>query len=579
MTLFLRRPLPTAGPGSGFTPFFSLRPAVVLILTLALGLAPNGFAADSVWPAFTDITEAAGIQFKHHLGDPDLSNIVEATGPGCAVFDYDNDGFMDVYFVNGRWHPDISDNRGRSLRGKLQNALYRNNGDGTFTDVTAKAGVGGTEDGYGMAASVADFDNDGHLDLYVCNYGRSILYRNHGNGTFSDVTEKAGLASPGWALAAPWFDYNGDGRLDVFVVHYLEYDKGAFQRTGAYYKADNFPGPLSYPGLPDRLYRNNGDGTFTDVTREVGLWEPTGRGMGAAASDLDGDGDIDLYVTNDAMANNCWINDGQGRFRDLATENGTAFGEGGQGVSSMGPFIADVDRNGLLDILVPDMGYSSLMLQVQKGFFSDVTAQSGVAILCGQYTGWGGLLTDFDNDGYVDLFIANGDPHHLYLEEATLARWDGKGRFIDMARQSGDFFQHKYVGRGAAFADFDNDGDLDLLMNVINDLPRLLRNDGGNRQSWLKVVPLRGDTGMVAIGATVTVQAGGRTLVQPVMAVNGYLTSSDPRPHFGLGASAKAESVEIVWPDGKTQRLENVAANQILQLKQGESNPAPPKSQ
>jgi enediyne biosynthesis protein E4 len=542
----------------------------LVALTLAplmLAVVPPSSGADAPWPKFTDVTEAAGLKFKHSLGDFEMSNIVEATGPGCCIFDYDNDGFMDIYFVNGRWHPDISDNRGRALKGKLKNALYHNNGDGTFSDVTDKAGVAGYEDSYGMAASAADYDNDGFLDLFVCNYGKCILYHNNGNGTFTDVTSKAGLASPGWALAAPWFDYNGDGFLDVFVVHYLEYDKGAFQRTGAYYKAENFPGPLSYPGLPDHLYRNNRDGTFTDVTKEVGLWEPAGRGMGAVACDLDGDGDIDIYVTNDAMANNLWINDGKGHFQDMAIETGTAFGEGGQGVSSMGPFVADVDRNGLLDILVPDMGYSCLMLQVRRGIFTDVTAQSGVALLCGQYTGWGGLLNDYDNDGYVDLFIANGDPHHLYIEEANMARYDGKGKFLDMARQSGDFFDRKYVGRGAAFADFDNDGDIDTLMNTINDLPRLLRNDGGNRQNWLKVVPLRKDTGMVAIGGKVTVKANGLTMIQPVMAVNGYLTSSDPRPHFGLGKADHAESVEIVWPDGTKQVLENVKANQILMVR------------
>jgi len=527
-------------------------------------------AAEPSWPNFTDVTEAAGITFKHGLGDFEMSNIAEATGPGGLFFDYNQDGFQDLYFVNGRWHPDISDNRGRTLRGKLKNALYHNNGDGTFTDVTEKAGVAGYEDSYGMAASAADYDNDGDLDLYVCNYGKNILYRNNGDGTFTDVTAPARLASPGWALAAPWFDYNGDGRLDVFVCHYLEYDKGAFQRTGAYYQADNFPGPLSYPGLPDHLYRNNGDGTFTDVTQDVGLGDPTGRGMGAVACDLDGDGDIDLYVTNDAMPNNLWVNDGTGRFQDLATETGTAFGEGGQGVSSMGPFVADVDRNGLLDLLVPDMGYSSLMLQVKRGFFMDVTAQSGVAVLCGQYTGWGGLLNDYDNDGYVDLFIANGDPHHLYLEESVLARWDGQGRFIDMARQSGDFFARKYVGRGAAFADYDNDGDLDILMHVLHGTPRLLRNDGGNRQHWLKVIPVRADTGMVALGATVTVKADGATMIQPVLAVNGYLTSSDPRPHFGLGRADHAESVEIRWWNGQKQALTKVKANQILKVKIGE---------
>lgn len=533
-------------------------------LAMALSFAASALADDAEWPKFTDITQEAGIRFQHHLGDLDLNNIVEATGPGCAVFDYDNDGLLDLYFVNGRWHPDVSDNRGRQFKGKLRNALYRNIGGGRFADVTAKAGVGGTEDAYGMAASAADYDNDGYLDLYVCNYGKSILYHNNKDGTFTDVTDKAGVASPGWALAAPWFDVNGDGFLDLFVVHYLEYDKGAFQRTGAYYKADNFPGPLSYPGQPDTLFRNNGDGTFTDITKESGLWESTGRGMGAVACDLDGDGDTDLYVTNDAMANNCWINDGKGHFKDMATENGTAFGEGGQGVSSMGPFVGDVDRNGMLDILVPDIGYSCLMLQVTKGFFMDVTAQSGVALLCGQYTGWGGLLNDYDNDGYLDLFIANGDPHHLYVEEATLARYDRKGRFLDLTSASGEFFRTKHVGRGAAFADFDNDGDIDILMNTIQSTPYLLRNDGGNRRNWLTIVPVRADTGVVAIGSMITLKSGGMTQVQPALSVNGYLTASDPRPHFGLGRAAQAESIEIAWPDGRKQLLENVPANQIL---------------
>lgn len=537
-----------------------------LFFILLSGFGPALFGAQMDWPSFTDVTEAAGIKFKHNLGDLEMNNIAEATGPGCAVFDYDNDGFMDLYFVNGRWHPDISDNRGRTLKGKLKNALYHNNGDGTFTDVTDKAGVAGTEDGYGMAASAADYDNDGYLDLYVCNYGKSILYHNNKNGTFTDVTEKAGVASPGWALAAPWFDLDGDGYLDLFVVQYLEYDKGAFQRTGAYYKADNFPGPLSYPGLPDHLYRNNRDGTFTEITKECGLWEPTGRGMGAVTCDLDGDGHPDIYVTNDAMPNNFWHNDGHGHFKDIAMENGTAFGEGGQGVSSMGPFVGDADRNGLLDILVPDMGYSSLMLQAKKGFFMDATAQSGIALLCGQYTGWGGLLNDYDNDGYLDLFIANGDPHHLYVEEATLARSDGKGKFIDVTASSGDFFQKKFVGRGAAYLDFDNDGGMDILMNTIQGAPHLLRNDGGHRQHWIKVVPIRSDTGMVSIGASVSVKANGMTQVQPVLAVNGYLTSSDPRPHFGLGAATRAETVEIVWPGGRKTLLENVASNQILKV-------------
>lgn len=540
--------------------------AVLLVLTAA-----TLHAAQPAWPKFKEATQEAGIKFKHCLGDLEMSNIVEATGPGCAIFDYDNDGYMDIYFVNGRWHPDISDNRGRTFKGKLKNALYHNNRDGTFTDVTEKAGVGGYEDSYGMAASCEDYDNDGYLDLFVCNYGKCILYHNNRDGTFTDVTEKAGLSSPGWALAAPWLDYDGDGLMDIFVVHYLNYDKGAFQSTGAYYKADNFPGPLAYPGLPDHLYRNNGDGTFTDVTKEAGLWERTGRGMGAVACDIDGDGNVDIYVTNDAMANNFWVGDGKGHFKDMGVETGTAFGEGGQGVSSMGPFVGDLDHNGLLDILVPDMGYSSLLLQVKRRMFMDVTSQSGVALLCGQYTGWGGLLNDYDNDGWADLFIANGDPHHLYVEEATIARYDGKGKFIDMADDSGEFFRKKFVGRGAAFADFNNDGNLDIVLNVINDTPRLLRNEGAKGNHWLKVVPTRKNNGLVAVGSKVKVKAGPLTQMQPVIAVNGYLTSSDPRPHFGLGQADKADEVEITWPDGKKQILKDVKANQILTVKQPDS--------
>lgn len=533
-----------------------------------LAACATASAAQSSWPVFEDVTAKAGIKFKHCLGDMELSNIVEATGPGCCVFDFDNDGFQDVFFLNARWHPDVSDNRGRTYRGKLKNALYRNNGNWTFTDVTDKAGVAGGDDAYGMTASAADYDNDGDLDLYVCNYGKNILYRNNGNGTFTDVTAKAGVENAGWSLAAPWFDYNGDGLLDMFVAHYLDYDKGAFQRTGAYYKADGFPGPLGYPGKPDVLYRNNGDGTFTDVTKETGLFEPTGRGMGAVACDIDGDGDVDIYVTNDAMPNNLWINDGKGHFKDMAVETGTAFGEGGQGVSSMGPYVADVDHNGLLDILVPDMGYSSLMLQKAKGMFLDSTSQSGVAMLCGQYTGWGGLLCDYNNDGWEDLFIANGDPHHLYVEEAIIARNDAQGHFKDMARESGEFFGIKFVGRGAAAADFDNDGNIDIVVNTINGPPCVLRNKG-TAGKWLKVVPIRKDSGAVALTTMVKVTAGALSMTMPAIGVNGYLAGNDVRPHFGLGQASKADTVEIRWPDGTRQVFHDVPANQIFKVKQG----------
>ena len=511
-------------------------------------------------PVFTDVTEEAGIRFKHSYGDHHLTNIVEGTGPGCAFFDYDGDGGLDVYFLNGCWLREVNDNLGRDLRGKLANALYRNNGDGTFTDVTEKAGVG--DKGYGMGASAADYDNDGDLDLYVLNYGPNVLYRNNGDGTFTDVTRQAGLADPLWSLSAPWLDYDGDGDLDVYVANYLEYDEGAFD---SFYAAAGYPGPLSYNGVPDHLYRNNGDGTFTDVTREAGVYYPDGRAMSAIATDLNNDGLIDIYVTNDATPNSYWAGKSKGTFKDEAMEHGLAFGEGGQGASSMGPVVGDVDRNGFLDLYIPDMGYSCLLVN-QGGLFADVTAPSNLAVVAGQYTGWGGILLDYDNDGYLDAFCANGNPHHEYTEEDILLRNNGKGKFIDVADQSGPYFRDKYVGRGAAYADYDNDGDMDILVMNLNGPAKLLRNDGGNKNNWLTVAPKLARSKVDALGARVTVTVGQMRMIQEVMGANGYLSQSDPRAHFGLGRAPQADRVDVRWPDGTVTSRENVKANQMLEV-------------
>ncbi len=536
------------------------------LLGITLLCAIGGAQSQTPLPKFTDVTEKAGIKFKHNLGDPELNNIVEATGPGGMFFDYDNDGFLDIYLVNGCWHPDVSDNRGRSLKGKLTHALYHNNGNGTFTDVTEKAGVGCKE--YGMGVTCADYNNDGFLDIYVLNYGRNVLYQNNGNGTFTDVTDKAGLADPGWSVHAAWLDYNKDGKLDVFVANYLEYDKGEFQKTKAFYAADGFPGPLSYPGVQCHMFRNNGDGTFSDVTEETGFGKCKGRAMSVVAADLNGDGEVDVYVSNDAGPDNLYMGDGKGHFVDQALEAGVAFGEGGQGVSSMGPFVADFDRNGLLDILIPDMGYGSLLSEVAAGRFVDITSQCGLAQICGQYTGWGGLMLDYDNDGYPDVFVANGDPHHLYLEEPVLARNGGQGKFIDVARDSGDFFSKKYVGRGAVYGDYDNDGNLDILMCTIQGPPYLLHNDGASKNNWIKVVPV-GKSGLPTIHSVVTIRAGGLTQTQPVIAVNGYLGCNDPRAHFGVGKATEVEWIEVRWPDGSKDRREKATVNKILKLEFG----------
>ena len=540
--------------------------AWMLAILVSLWVLAAG-AAEPKLPVFTDVTEQAGIRVKHSYGDFHLDNIVEATGAGAMFFDYDGDGWLDIYFVNGCWLKEVSDNRGRTLRGKLANSLYRNNGDGTFTDVTQKARVG--DKGCGFGCSAADFDNDGDLDLCVLNYGPNVFYRNNGNGTFTDISEDSGLANPFWSLSAPWFDYDNDGDLDVYVANYLKYDKGVYT---AVFPGRVFPGPLAYEGQPDALYRNNGDGTFTDVTRDVGLLNSEGRAMSAAVADVDNDGDLDIYVTNDNMENYYYENTGKGTFENRALVLGIAFGEGGQGVSSMGPAIGDVDRNGWLDIYIPDMGYGCLLMS-RGGDFADRTRESNLAVVCGQYTGWGGVLLDYDNDGYLDLFVANGNAHREVTEEDVLMRNNGSGSFEEMAFEdvadrSGRYFRQKYVGRGATSGDYDNDGDPDLLVVNLNDSPRLLRNDGGNRNHWLTIAARLPGGLTDAVGARITVKAGSLTQIQDLIPVTGYLSQADPRVHFGLGGHPSAQSVEIRWPDGSVTQLKDVQGRQILKVVQ-----------
>ncbi len=529
------------------------------LLLVAGGLV---LVAQQGLPVFTDVTREAGIAFKHSYGDHHLDNIVEGTGAGACFFDYNNDGFLDIYFVTGTWTKGVSGNEGRDLRGKLSNRLYRNNGNGTFTDVTEKAGVGG-KGIFSSGCSAADYDNDGHVDLYVLNYGANILYHNNGDGTFTDVSEKSGLADPRWSLSAVWFDYNNDGWLDVFVGNYLKYDDGKFRD---FYPAQGYPGPLSYSGEPSALYRNNGDGTFSDVTKQAGMWKPDGRAMSVTAADFNNDGRMDVLVANDAMENYYFEADGKGGFVEKAVEAGLAFSENGQNVAHMGPFPGDINRDGLLDVFIPDLNYCSLLIQVKPGLWQHRAAQSGIAPMMGQYAGWGAVLFDYDNDGWLDVFTAHGDAHHEYVQEATLARNKGDGTFEDVSTRSGKYFQEKYVGRGVAWADFDNDGDVDLLVVNLNDYAKLLRNDGGNRRNWLSVEALlKFPTGTrLAIGARVTVVTGSLRQIDDVNPVRGYLSQGDPRLNFGLGNANYADSVEIRWPDGAVEKFEKVKANQFL---------------
>ena len=531
----------------------SLTAVILMQAATAAEDAPRG-------PVFIDITQKAGIDFVHSIGDDDLSNIVESTGAGCAFIDHDNDGDLDIYLVNGRYLKGISSVKGRAREGKLSNALYQNNGDGSFTDITDKAGVG--DRGFGMAVTAADIDNDGDGDLFITNYGRDTLFRNNGDGTFTDITQAAGVGSELWSVGASFFDYDDDGFVDLFVGGYLRFDPD----YRYYYAAEAFPGPLAYRGQFDTLYRNLGNGTFEDVTKTAGLLSDEGRALGVSACDIDNDGRQDIYIANDGMENYLYRNTGEGRFKNIALRTGCAFGQNGEATSAMGPEFGDFDNDGLMDLLVPDMGYGCLYRNTNRGFFQEKSAEFGLARVLGQYTSWSGNFADFDNDGWLDVYISNGDAHHLEAEEDLLFRNDGGKRFADISADLGKDFQVKGVGRGSAVGDMDNDGDLDLLVLNINGGPRLYRNDGGNRQNWLMIRCIGTIGNRDAIGARIRVTVGDLTQTRDIRSTSGYLSQSDPRAHFGLGGATKVDKVEIHWPGGQIQILKDVAANQVLMI-------------
>ncbi len=509
---------------------------------------------------FKDITEAAGIDFKHSFGDDKLDNLVESDGGGAAFLDYDKDGYMDLFMTTGQYDPRV--NKDPKAEGHPHNRLYRNLGNGSFEDVTEKAGI--NTDAYSMGVSVGDYDNDGYPDIYVTDFGANILYHNNGNGTFTDVTKKARVGGNECSIGAVWFDYDNDGYLDLYVGNYIKFDIN----YKYYYAPDGFPGPLAYSGESDRLYHNLGNGTFEDVTQKMGVFQPNGRAMGVAAADYDNDGYPDIYVSNDHMENYLYHNEGGKGFKNVAEMAGVAANEMGDATISMAVCFADYNEDGLLDIFVSDNRYCSLYLNKGDGIFEDMSNKSGIAQYTGQYVGWASSFLDYDNDGDLDLFKVNGELQHEYGQEDQLFENDGSGNFTDVSLKHGDYFSKEYVGRGACFGDYDNDGDLDIYIVNLNSKGVLLRNDGGNRDNWI-LLNLEGThCNRDGIGAKVMVTAGGKTQYQDKQSASGYLSQNDPRLHFGLGKANKIDRIEIKWPDGKSQVLENVAVNQILKIKE-----------
>jgi len=507
-----------------------------------------------------DVTKESGISFIHNLGDDEMSNLVESNAGGCAFFDYDGDGDLDIYFVNGSYNKVISHISGKRNKGKLFNALYRNNGDLTFSDVTKTAGVG--NEGLGMAVVTADYDNDGDQDIYVTNWGPNVFYQNNGDGTFKDITKSAGLENDLYGLGCTFFDYDLDGYLDLYLGNYITFDPD----YKYFYAADKFPGPLSYQGQPDVLYHNNGDGTFTDVTKKAGVYNPDGRAMGVSSCDYDDDGDFDIFVANDAMENYLYRNNNDGTFTNVALQTATGFGQNGEATSAMSGEFGDIDNNGLADIIVPDMAYGCIYKNTGMGYFEEMSARMGLAAACGQYTSWSSNFFDFDQDGFGDLFISNGHPHRLIGEEDLLLLNKKGVRFENISHQLGKDFQEKFVGRGSAVGDYDNDGDMDILVLNLNSRPRLLRNDGGNNQNWI-LISLTGDkSNRDAIGSRIRLTIGKRTQTRWRMSSSGYISQSDHRIHFGIGKNKTIDKIEIRWPNGKTKVLSNVNANQIIKV-------------
>jgi len=508
---------------------------------------------------FEEVTQRAGLDFVHQLAEGKLDNIMKSDGAGGTFLDLDRDGFLDVYLVNSG--PDPLFGPAPPGTPRWPNRLYRNRGDGTFQDTTERAGVGGH--GFGTTAAAADYNNDGYPDLLAVNFNGLILYHNNGNGTFTEVTEKAGLTTKQAAISATFADIDNDGYLDLFVANYLRFDPAIKVPPGS---QTPYPGPLAYEPELNLLFRNRGDGTFEDISERAGIGLPGHRAMSVGALDYDLDGDVDFYVSNDGTPNLLLANDGKGRFTDVALRAGAGFNQFGGADGSMGAAIGDGNGDGLPDMFVTRFGNASLYLNAPGGFFEDRIQATGILPITMKYTGWGGNFLDFDNDGDLDLFIANGDPHFLQGMPLLLLENRGDASFTDASAKAGPAFAAPLNARGSGAWDFDNDGRTDLLLTTLGDRAVLLRNVGPTQSRWLTLT-LEGTRGnRDGFGAHVRVTAGGRTFHAQARCPTSYVFQQDPRLHFGLGTNTAVERIEIQWPSGKAQTLTNVAANQVLQV-------------
>ncbi len=518
--------------------------------------------------------KASGITWVHDNGRSDARHLPETCGGGGLFFDYNNDGWLDIYFVTGG-PADFY-----APKTPSKNALYRNNGDGTFTDVADKAGVACGQMGqFGMGAAAADFDGDGWQDLYVTNYGKNVLFRNRGDGTFADVTELAGVGAPNWSTCATWFDYDNDGKLDLFASSFVQYSAQSSVFCG-----DNKLGrryyciPRVFKPRPSFLFHNEGNGKFTDVSKSSGIANSPGKSFGAVATDLNNDGLMDLFVANDTMANFLFINKGGGKFEENGLSAGVGYSDSGSPRSGMGVDAADFDGDGWQDLFVANIDQELFSLYHNEKDLTFADQPGEIAQATRLLSGWGLKFFDYDNDGDPDLFLANGHPDDMVETQVSKVKYaeplllfeNVNGKFKNISAQSGAVFAKDFPARGMSVGDYDNDGDLDLLVINNGAAPLLLKNNGGNKNNWsgLQLVATKSNPG--AVGAIITWTAGGVKRQRLKTSGGSFLASHDPRELLGLGQATKMDSLEIKWPSGKVDKLTNVPINMYVKVVEGE---------
>lgn len=549
-----------------------ITPALIILVVLLLSAPVRMINGQGIDVHFTDITEKAGIKFKH-VSSPEKKYIVESMSGGVALFDYDNDSYPDIYFINSLTVDMVKSKQ------KTRSVLYHNNGDGTFSDVTDKAGVG--DIGWGMGVAIGDYNNDGWDDIYVTCLGPNHLLRNNGNGTFTDVTQKAGVGDPRWSTGAAFVDYDNDGKLDLFVSNYVDFDVNNLPEfgKGRTCQFKGIPvqcGPRGLKGAGDTLYHNNGDGTFSDVSKKAGVSDADGYyGLGVICSDFDGDGLVDIFVANDSTPNFLYHNNGDGTFKDVGFSSGTALNENGSEQGSMGVTLGDYNHDGRLDLFITnfDDDYNTLYHNDGKGSFTDVSYAAKVAAVSLPYVGWGTWFFDYDNDGWVDLLVVNG---HVYPQLPTYRQRNfvhhnnRDGTFTEVGEQLGGPFVEKRTGRGAAFGDIDNDGDVDVVINNLDGPPQVLRNDGGNAGNSVLIKMVGVKSNRDGIGARVKIVSGDLAQIAEVYSGGSYLSQSDLRLHFGLEKRTKVNLIEVRWPSGTVDRISDSGVNKIITIKEGQ---------